>query len=98
MGGNQGDGSAMNHSEATAEGAVTQLYSSAYDHAYFALLLLAVALTIVALVRLWRSGDDGPVSLLAFIAILAVPIAGAGGYLYLTRRRRMVDRTPTMSR
>lgn len=88
----------MMHTEVMVEGTVTELYPPAYDHAFFALLLLAVALTVVALVRLWRSKDDGPMSLLAFIAILAVPIVGAGVYLYLTRRRRTLDRAPALSR
>jgi hypothetical protein len=84
--------------EVMVEGAVTELYPPAYDHAFFALLLLAVTLTVVALVRLWRSTDNGPMSLLAFIAILALPIVGAGAYLYLTRHGRPLERRPAMNR
>lgn len=80
------------------EGTVTRFLPPAYDYVFGALVIVAVALTVVALVRLWRSQDDGPMSLLAFVAILALPIMGAGVYLYLSRRRRTLDRAPAASR
>jgi hypothetical protein len=78
--------------------AVTELYPPLYDHAFFALVLLAVTLGVVALVRLWKSEDANLLSFVAFIVIVVVPIAGPTTYLYLTRRRPTPDPTPVMSR
>ena len=75
-------------------GSVTDLYPAVYDHAFSVLILLAVTLAVVAMARLWNSESDSLMSFVAFIAILALPIAGPATYLYLARHRRTLSRPP----
>lgn len=63
---------------------ISRLYPPAYDYAYVALALGAVALALVAMARLWRRPTRGLPGLILFFFILLVPWVGPVTYLLAT--------------